>query len=151
MKFHINLLVDYGAHLLTGLVSQGVEMLIEQIEHRWLAAFERTFALCKVQPNEVVALLTESQSRRVNVDLARLALQQMGAKVFEVCLPTPALSAPAPIRSTGATDVIQNLVPVVAALQRANLIVDCTVEGMLHAPELLAILKAPRNLGAHST
>ena len=102
-------------------------MLIEQIEHRWLLAFERTFALCKVQPNEVVALLTESQSRRVNVDLARLALQQMGAKVFEVCLPTPALSAPAPIRSTGATDVIQNLAPVVAALQRAHLIIDCTV------------------------
>ena len=141
MKFHINLLEEFGAHLLTGLVSQGVEMLIEQIEHRWLAAFERTFALCKVQPNEVVALLTESQSRRVNVDLARLALQQMGAKVFEVCLPTPALSAPAPIRSTGATDVIQNLAPVVAALQRAHLIIDCTVEGMLHAPELPTILK----------
>ena len=85
MKFHINLLEEFGAHLLIGLVSQGVEMLIEQIEHRWLLAFERTFALCKVQPNEVVALLTESQSRRVNVDLARLALQQMGAKVFEVC------------------------------------------------------------------
>ena len=74
-------------------------MLIEQIEHRWLAAFERTFALCKVQPKEAVALLTESQSRRINVDLARLALQQMGAQVFEVCLPTPALSAPAPVRS----------------------------------------------------
>ena len=116
-------------------------MLIEQVEHRWLAAFERTFALCKVQPKEAVALLTESQSRRINVDLARLALQQMGAQVFEVCLPTPALSAPAPVRSTGATDVIQNLAPVVAALQRANLIVDCTVEGMLHAPELPAILK----------
>ncbi|MFM1949506.1 MAG: hypothetical protein RL706_1527, partial [Pseudomonadota bacterium] len=24
-------------------------MLIEQIEHRWLDAFERTFALCKIQ------------------------------------------------------------------------------------------------------
>ena len=79
MKFHINLLEDYGAHLLTGLVSQGVEMLIEQIEHRWLAAFERTFALCKVQPNEVVALLTESQSRRVNVDLARLGIREVVA------------------------------------------------------------------------
>jgi 2,5-dihydroxypyridine 5,6-dioxygenase len=120
---------------------QGVKMLIEQIEHRWLSAFERTFSLCKVQSDEVVALLTESQSRRVNVDLARLALQRMGAQVFEVCLPTPALSAPAPIRSTGATDVIQNLAPVVAALQRANLIIDCTVEGMLHAPELPSILK----------
>ena len=116
-------------------------MLIEQIEHRWLAAFERTFALCKIQEGDVVALLTESQSRRVNVDLARLSLQRMGAKMFEVCLPTPALSAPAPVRSTGATDVIQHLAPVVAALQRANVVIDCTVEGMLHAPELPTILK----------
>ena len=70
-------------------------MLIEQIEHRWLDAFERTFALCKINEGDVVALLTESQSRRVNVDLARITLQRMGAKIFEVCLPTPALSAPA--------------------------------------------------------
>ena len=116
-------------------------MLIEHIEHRWLAAFERTFTLCKIQEGDVVALLTESQSRRVNVDLARLTLQRMGAQVFEICLPTPALSAPAPVRSTGATDVVQNLAPVVAALQRANVVIDCTVEGMLHAPELPAILK----------
>ncbi|MFM8823451.1 MAG: peptidase M29, partial [Limnohabitans sp.] len=75
-------------------------MLIEQIEHRWLTAFERTFALCKIQEGDVVALLTESQSRRINVDLARISLQRMGAKIFEVCLPTPALSAPAPVRST---------------------------------------------------
>jgi 2,5-dihydroxypyridine 5,6-dioxygenase len=100
-------------------------MLIEQIEHRWLDAFERTFALCKIQAGDVVALLTESQSRRVNVDLARITLQRMGAKIFEVSLPTPALSAPAPVRSTGATDVIQNLLPVVAALQRAQVVIDC--------------------------
>jgi 2,5-dihydroxypyridine 5,6-dioxygenase len=116
-------------------------MLIEQIEHRWLKAFEHTFALCKIQEGDAVALLTESQSRRVNVELARLSLQRIGAKIFEVCLPTPALSAPAPVRSTGATDVIQQLAPVIAALQRVNVVIDCTVEGMLHAPELPAILR----------
>jgi len=116
-------------------------MLIEQIEHRWLKAFEHTFALCKIQEGDAVALLTDSQSRRVNVELARLSLQRIGAKIFEVCLPTPALSAPAPVRSTGATDVIQQLAPVIAALQRVNVVIDCTVEGMLHAPELPAILR----------
>jgi len=50
-------------------------MLVERIENRWLAAFTRTFTLCKVQPGEVVAILAETQSRRVNVDLARLALE----------------------------------------------------------------------------
>ena len=53
-------------------------MLVERIENRWLAAFTRTFTLCKVQPGEVVAILAETQSRRVNVDLARLALEAIG-------------------------------------------------------------------------
>ena len=116
-------------------------MLVEKIEHKWLAAFVRTFTLCHVQAGEVVAILAETQSRRVNVELARLALESMGAKVFELTLTTPALNAPAPVRSTGASDAIAQLGPVVAALARVDLVVDCTVEGLLHAPELPAILK----------
>ena len=116
-------------------------MLVEKIEHKWLAAFVRTFTLCHVQAGEVVAILAETQSRRVNVELARLALESMGAKVFELTLTTPALSAPAPVRSTGASDAIAQLGPVVAALARVDLVVDCTVEGLLHAPELPGILK----------
>ena len=116
-------------------------MLVERIEHKWLAAFVRTFNLCKVQPGEVVAILAETQSRRVNVDLARLALESLGAKVFEVTLTSPALTAPAPVRSTGASDAIGQLGPVVAALARVDMVVDCTVEGLLHAPELPTIMK----------
>ena len=116
-------------------------MLVEKIEHKWLAAFVRTFSLCHVQPGEVVAILAETQSRRVNVELARLALEGMGAKVFEVTLTTPALTAPAPVRSTGASDAIGELGPVVAALARSDMVVDCTVEGLLHAPELPVIMK----------
>ena len=116
-------------------------MLVEKIEHKWLAAFVRTFTLCHVQAGEVVAILAETQSRRVNVELARLALESMGAKVFELTLTTPALSAPAPVRSTGASDAIAQLGPVVAALARVDMVVDCTVEGLLHAPELPTLLK----------
>jgi 2,5-dihydroxypyridine 5,6-dioxygenase len=116
-------------------------MLVEKIEHKWLAAFVRTFTLCKVQPGEVVAILAETQSRRVNVDLARLALESLGAKVFEVTLTSPALTAPAPVRSTGASDAIGQLGPVIAALARVDMVVDCTVEGLLHAPELPTIMK----------
>ena len=116
-------------------------MLVEKIEHKWLAAFVRTFTLCQVQAGDVVAILAETQSRRVNVELARLALESLGAKVFELTLTTPALTAPAPVRSTGASDAIAQLSPVVAALARVDMVVDCTVEGLLHAPELPAILK----------
>lgn len=116
-------------------------MLIERIEHKWLAAFVRTFGLCQVRPGEVAVVLSETQSRRVNVDLARLALEHLGARVFEITLTSPSLTAPAPVRSTGASDAIGQLAAVVASLARVDFVVDCTVEGLLHAPELPAILK----------
>lgn len=116
-------------------------MLIEQIEHRWLAAFRRTLERCALAPNEAVAIVAESQSRQVIVDLAELAVQSLGATPIRVRVPTPALSAPAPVRSTGASDALQGLEPVIAALSRSHLVLDCTVEGLLHAPELPRILR----------
>src|SRR5207237_10897158 len=47
-----------------------------------------------------------------------------------------------PIRSTGASEVIQRLAPVVMALQQAGFVVDCTIEGLMHAVETPEILKA---------
>ena len=64
-------------------------MLADRIEHRWIDAFERTFALCGVAKDEPCAILSETQSRSVNVHLAELALQRMGAKPFHVTAITP--------------------------------------------------------------
>jgi 2,5-dihydroxypyridine 5,6-dioxygenase len=57
-------------------------------------------------------------------------------------LPTPRNAHPVPVRSTGASEVIGQLAPVVAALAAAGFVVDCTIEGLMHAPETAAILKA---------
>jgi 2,5-dihydroxypyridine 5,6-dioxygenase len=61
-------------------------------------------------------------------------------------LPTPRQSAPVPVRSTGASDAVQQLGPVVQALAQSTLVADLTVEGMLHAPELPDILKGGARL-----
>lgn len=115
-------------------------MLVERVESKWIDAFATTFELCDVQPGDVCAVLSESQSRRVNVELSDLALQQLGARVFHVTIPSPRQKVPVPIRSTGASDAIGNLAPVIDALAGCVLVADCTVEGLLHAPELPAIL-----------
>ncbi len=117
-------------------------MLIERVEGKWVADFVEVFGLCKVKPGEVVAILSESQSRQVLVDLAELALAQMGAKVFHVRLPSPRVTSPAPLRSTGTTLAIGGLEPVVSALSQCGMVVDCTVEGMLHAAETRRILES---------
>ena len=115
-------------------------MPTDRIEGKWIDCFARVFALCRVQPGEPVAILSESQSRRLNVALAELALQRLGARAFHVVVPTPPQREPVPVRSTGASDAVQRLAPVVKALAASGMVVDCTVEGMLHAPELPDIL-----------
>jgi 2,5-dihydroxypyridine 5,6-dioxygenase len=110
------------------------------IEAPWLAAFVDVLRRCGVQPGDACAVLAETRSRPVLLDLARLALQQSGARPFVLTVPTPALTAPVPVRSTGASDALGQLEPVLQALSHCALIVDLTVEGLQHAAELPRIL-----------
>ena len=56
-------------------------------------------------------------------------------------LPTPLNYGPVPIRSTGASLAIGGNRSVVAELAATTFVVDCTVEGLLHAPERDQILE----------
>lgn len=117
-------------------------MLIERIEAKWIELFADVFRQCAVRAGDPVAILAESQSRPVLIELADLAAQRLGARPFRVIVPTPALATMIPVRSTGASDALQRLVPVLAALKASPLVVDLTVEGLLHAVELPEILGA---------
>jgi 2,5-dihydroxypyridine 5,6-dioxygenase len=109
-------------------------------EWRYIQAFREQFTRCGLHEGEVVTILSETQSRPALVETARLAAQSLGGRVSEVVLPTPSSSHPVPIRSTGASQAIAGNRSVIAALGAADLVVDCTVEGLLHAPELGPIL-----------
>jgi 2,5-dihydroxypyridine 5,6-dioxygenase len=115
-------------------------MLQETIEPAWLGAFEAVLGRCGVQAGDTVAVLSESQSRPILPELARLAAARRGAQVFSLVLPSVFSSGPV-IRTTGASPVLRQIAPVVAALAASTLVVDCTVEGLMHARELPAILK----------
>ena len=117
-------------------------MLADRIEDKWIAAFCEVFARCAVKPGETAAILSETQSRALNVHLAELALLRLGARPFHVVLPTPRNPHPVPVRSTGASEAIGGLAPVVGALGAAGFVVDCTLEGLMHARETKAILAA---------
>ena len=109
-------------------------------EWRFIEAFAAHFGRCGLVEGEVVALLSESQSRPALVETARLAAQSLGGRIFDVVVPTPASAHSVPIRSTGASQAIARNPAVISALSTAGLVIDCTVEGLLHAPELGAIL-----------
>ena len=112
----------------------------ERVEAKWIASFVEVFRLCGVQVGDACAVLSETQSRQSLVQLSELALAQLGARWFHVVLPTPRQTATAPVRSTGASDAIGQLAPVISALAGSVLVVDCTVEGLQHAVELPQIL-----------
>ena len=116
-------------------------MLQEIIEPAWLDAFEAVLGRCALKKGDTVAILAETQSRPILPLLARLAAQRLGAQVFTLTLPSVVGRAGPPPRSTGASDAIQQIKPVIHALAASTLVVDCTVEGLMHAPELPAILK----------
>jgi len=87
-------------------------------EWRWLDVFARHLRACALSHGEVVAVLSESASRPELVETSRIAVQMLGGRVYDI------------VGNRGA----------IAALASADFVIDCTVEGLLHAPELGAIL-----------
>src|ERR1700722_10593846 len=117
-------------------------MLADRIEGKWIDAFCEIFASCGVKHGDTAAILSETQSRALNVELAELALLRLGARAFHIVVPTPPNRHPVPVRSTGASEAVGRREPVVSALGRSVFVVDCTLEGLMHAPETPEILRA---------
>ena len=108
----------------------------------WISAFSRVFVLSKIRSEEKCVILTEAGSRMENIQLARIAMTQLGLHHFVIEVPTPNF-APGPIeRSTGASYCLTGHDTVVAALCDCDVIVDLTVEGLMHAPQTRKILQS---------
>jgi 2,5-dihydroxypyridine 5,6-dioxygenase len=117
-------------------------MLTAAIEAKWIQCFRRAFTLSGIGEGALVAILSETLSRAVNVKLAELALLEIGARAFHVTMPTPPQAEPVPVRSTGASQALQRNPAALRALSACEIVIDCTVEGLLHAPETPELLAA---------
>src|SRR5262245_65829785 len=78
-------------------------MLQERVEGKWIETFAAVFRRCDVKTGEEVAVVSETQSRPVNIHLAELALATLGARPFHVVVPSPPQRAGVPVRSTRAS------------------------------------------------
>jgi 2,5-dihydroxypyridine 5,6-dioxygenase len=119
-------------------------MLQERVEGKWLAAFRRVFALNGISKGTRIAILSETQSRPVLVHLSELAAYDLGAELCMIQMPTPRQTAPVPVKSTGTSWAIAGNRAVIETLKLVEVIVDCTVEGIIHAPEWPEIEEAGR-------
>src|SRR3954451_2317245 len=107
-------------------------MLSDRIEGKWIDAFCEVFERCAVGRGDTAAILSETQSRALNVQLAELALLRLRARPVHLLVPTPRNRHLVPVRSTGASEAIGGLAPVIAALGSAGFVADCTIEGLMH-------------------
>ncbi|MFT5894829.1 MAG: 2,5-dihydroxypyridine 5,6-dioxygenase [bacterium] len=116
--------------------------MFEHIEAAWLDAFVQVLDRCAISPTESVVVLCEQQSRPVLVQLTELALLQLNRKFYRLVVPTP-LSVSGPlIRSSGSSLALTGQPGAVNALCAADVVVDLTVEGLMHAAETARILQS---------
>ena len=57
-------------------------MFADRIEGKWIDAFCEVMERCAVKKGDTAAILSETQSRALNVHLAELALLRLGARPF---------------------------------------------------------------------
>ncbi|MBT4965992.1 MAG: peptidase M29 [Alphaproteobacteria bacterium] len=117
-------------------------MMQQRAEEKWVTCFEQVFEMSGVGAGDLVGILSESLSRPVLVELADRGLQRRGARVFHIQVPTPSLTEPVPVRSTGSTTAFEGYDDLLSGLGNCSLVVDCTVEGLLHAKERDVLLQA---------
>ena len=108
-----------------------------------VAAFTEELRLCRLRPDEHVVILAEPSSREDYVAAAFAASRAIGAHVISATVPG---GSPAPVPSThtgagpGLLSVLQDRVAQ-DLLKQADLVLDLTREGFIHAPiqeEILA-------------
>ena len=115
-------------------------MLEIPIQKQWLDAFITLFTLCKPTHKERIAIFSESHSRPVNVMLAEQALSQMGLKFTHISARTKSTKSLPIIRSTGATNAMNGENALVEQIKTNDLVIDLSIEGMMHAQETPSIL-----------
>lgn len=116
-------------------------MLVDRIESNWIESFANVFELCKMRRDESIVILAESQSRPLNLHLAELALGKLGLPHFRVTVPTPPHPEGPIVRSSGASQALNRQRAATRALAEADVVIDLTVEGLMHARQTTEILK----------
>lgn len=109
-----------------------------------LAAFRQQFELSRVKKGEHVVVLSEPGSRNDYIEAAFGAALALGARVMAVTMPS-GIPSPTPATHTGSgSGLVSVLEDTVAQelLKKADLVVDLTREGFIHAPVQQEILQA---------
>ena len=113
-----------------------------KIQENWIDSFTSTFLLNGVKKESKIAILCESQSQQTLVELSKIALNNLKAKYFLLELPSAPSTHIYPIRSNGSTECVNNYDFLISSLSDCDLVVDCTVEGLLHTKFMRKLIQS---------
>ena len=112
------------------------------IHPQWVSAFVRQLQRCAIEDAISVALLTEFGTRAVLLETVLQALSQLDIKVEQIKAPASDIPAGPIIRSTGASLALNGHHDIVNTLCQHDLIIDLTVEGLMHSAQTPKLLNS---------
>ncbi len=114
----------------------------QAINPHWVSAFIEQFQRCDIGDAKSVALLSEFGTRRVLLETTFAALESLKVQYHHSIAPPRAPSAGPIIRSTGASLALDGHDDIVATLCSHDLILDLTVEGLMHSSQTPQLLQS---------
>ena len=112
-----------------------------EIKSEWIEAFKNVFDLCEIKKSEKVIILSESSSRRVNIDIAKIALGILSIDYALLEVKSKINEGPLKV-STGASNALNGRNFTIKMLLESDVIVDLTCEGLMHSEATGKILKS---------
>lgn len=107
-----------------------------------LPMFRKQFENCAVKSGEVVAIVSDLQSRTDYAMAAMEVAREMGCEVFQITLPVMGRGDPGSRGSIKLGGMLRLPRPIVETLKTTNFVLDLTLEGFIHTKERTEILKA---------
>ena len=106
------------------------------------ALFTKEFEWCRVKAGESVAVVTEPDSRPAYVAASIAGLAAMGARPFQIMLPLVPRADDVPVVAigSGASTILADVPHVVELLAKCGMVIDLTLEGLVHSPETKTVL-----------
>ena len=112
-----------------------------EIKSEWIEAFKNVFDLCEIKKSEKVIILSESLSRRVNIEIAKIALGILSIDYTLLEVKSKMNEGPLKV-STGASNALNGRNFTIKMLLESDVIVDLTCEGLMHSEATGKILKS---------
>ena len=116
--------------------------MMADLNPNWINAFVDVLSRCKIKHDENLVIFSETSSSAQLIEITRQALGQLSLSPTIITVETPNEPQGPIVKSSGASQALTGQVLAVSALKSADVIIDLSVEGLMHARETAEILQS---------